>query len=136
MATFQYLEQRDSSDNITREGVVSKSTAYATSDNQGAYDTIAADLNYLGDKTSQLENTVNNVVDAATQSLTKTLSDNMHAQYPVGSYIYTDKSAAPNTWLPYMSDTKWEQAPGRVLIGAGTATDANGTSVCIFKRIS
>jgi len=60
MATFQYLEQRDNSDNITRQGVVSKSTAYATSDNQGAYDTIAADLNYLGDKTSQLENTVNN----------------------------------------------------------------------------
>lgn len=61
-------------------------------------------------------------VAAAVTSVTKTLSDNMHAQYPVGSYIYSDKADNPATYLPYMSDTTWVQtAAGRVLIGAGTA---------------
>ena len=61
-------------------------------------------------------------IKEAVSSVTKTLSDNMHAQYPVGSYIYSDKADNPATYLPYMSDTTWEQtAAGRVLIGAGTA---------------
>lgn len=65
---------------------------------------------------------IKSAVDAAISSVTKTLSDNMHAQYPVGSYIYSDKSANPATYLPYMSDTTWVQtAAGRVLIGAGKA---------------
>lgn len=65
---------------------------------------------------------INSAVAAAVTSVTKTLSDNMHAQYPVGSYIYSDKADNPATYLPYMSDTTWVQtAAGRVLIGAGTA---------------
>lgn len=61
-------------------------------------------------------------IKEAVSAVTKTLSDNMHAQYPVGSYIYSDKADNPATYLPYMSDTTWEQtAAGRVLIGAGTA---------------
>jgi hypothetical protein len=46
-AGFQYLEQRDSSDNIVKPGVVSKKTAFATSDNAGIYDVIAEDLRVL-----------------------------------------------------------------------------------------
>lgn len=65
---------------------------------------------------------VDSAIKAAVSAVTKTLSDNMHAQYPVGSYIYSDKADNPATYLPYMSDTTWEQtAAGRVLIGAGTA---------------
>lgn len=65
---------------------------------------------------------IKSAVDAAVAGVTKTLSDNMHAQYPVGSYIYSDKADNPATYLPYMSDTTWVQtAAGRVLIGAGTA---------------
>lgn len=65
---------------------------------------------------------IKSAVAAAVTSVTKTLSDNMHAQYPVGSYIYSDKANNPATYLPYMSDTTWVQtAAGRVLIGAGTA---------------
>ncbi|WP_270455707.1 phage baseplate protein [Allisonella histaminiformans] len=61
-------------------------------------------------------------IKAAVSAVTKTLSDNMHSQYPVGSYIYSDKADNPANYLPYMSDTVWEQtAAGRVLIGAGTA---------------
>jgi hypothetical protein len=61
-------------------------------------------------------------IKEAVSAVTKTLSDNMHAQYPVGSYIYSDKADNPANYLPYMSDTTWEQtAAGRVLIGAGTA---------------
>lgn len=49
-------------------------------------------------------------------------SNLVHSQYPVGSYIYSDKADNPATYLPYMSDTTWVQtAAGRVLIGAGTA---------------
>ena len=69
-----------------------------------------------------VDSAIKSAVDAAISSVTKTLSDNMHAQYPVGSYIYSDKADNPATYLPYMSDTTWVQtAAGRVLIGAGTA---------------
>ena len=69
-----------------------------------------------------VDGAIKSAVNAAVASVTKTLSDNMHAQYPVGSYIYSDKADNPATYLPYMSDTTWEQtAAGRVLIGAGTA---------------
>lgn len=69
-----------------------------------------------------VDSAIKSAVNAAVASVTKTLSDNMHAQYPVGSYIYSDKADNPATYLPYMSDTTWEQtAAGRVLIGAGTA---------------
>ena len=65
---------------------------------------------------------VDAAIKSAVASVTKTLSDNMHSQYPVGSYIYSDKADNPSTYLPYMSDTTWVQtAAGRVLIGAGTA---------------
>lgn len=54
--------------------------------------------------------------------ITQLFSTLMHTQYPVGSYIYSDKADNPATYLPYMSDTTWVQtAKGRVLIGAGTA---------------
>ena len=69
-----------------------------------------------------VDSAINSAVASAVTSVTKTLSDNMHAQYPVGSYIYSDKADNPATYLPYMSDTTWVQtAKGRVLIGAGTA---------------
>lgn len=69
-----------------------------------------------------VDSAIKSAVNAAVASVTKTLSDNMHAQYPVGSYIYSDKADNPANYLPYMSDTTWEQtAAGRVLIGAGTA---------------
>ena len=48
-AGFQYLEQRDSNDNIVKPGVVSKKSAFATSDNAGIYDVIAEDLRVLHD---------------------------------------------------------------------------------------
>ena len=61
---------------------------------------------------------------------TALISAVVHAIYPVGSIIYSEKAANPATYLPYMSDTKWVQtAQGRVLIGAGTGTDANGTKM-------
>ena len=69
-----------------------------------------------------VDSAIKSAVNAAISSVTKTLSENMHAQYPVGSYIYSDKADNPATYLPYMSDTTWVQtAAGRVLIGAGTA---------------
>lgn len=65
---------------------------------------------------------VDSAIKSAVASVTKTLSANMHAQYPVGCYLYSDKANNPATYLPYMSDTTWIQtAAGRVLIGAGKA---------------
>lgn len=70
----------------------------------------------------EMQTAITNAINSALASVTKTLSNNMHAQYPVGSYIYSDKADNPATYLPYMSDTTWVQtAAGRVLIGAGTA---------------
>ena len=72
--------------------------------------------------TKETASAIKSAVDAAVARITKTLSDNMHAQYPVGCYIYSDKAKNPATYLPYMSDTIWVQtAAGRVLIGVGTA---------------
>lgn len=69
-----------------------------------------------------VDSAIKSAVNAAVASVTKTLSANMHAQYPVGCYLYSDKANNPATYLPYMSDTTWVQtAAGRVLIGAGKA---------------
>lgn len=71
---------------------------------------------------TEVDTAISAAINSAVAAVTKTLSDNMHAQYPVGSYIYSDKADNPATYLPYMSDTTWVQtAAGRVLIGAGTA---------------
>lgn len=75
-----------------------------------------------GEITKAITSAINSLHNTIKSEITKTLSDTMHAQYPVGSYIYSDKSDNPATYLPYMSDTTWVQtAAGRVLIGAGTA---------------
>jgi len=44
---YQYIEERDSGDNIIIEGVVSKKSAFTTSDNQGIFDAFGHDLNWL-----------------------------------------------------------------------------------------
>jgi hypothetical protein len=54
---FQYLEQRDTQDAITKEGVVSKKTPFATADNAGIYDTIAENFRYLKDELDNVTNT-------------------------------------------------------------------------------
>ena len=57
MKGFQYLEQRDTQDTITKEGVVSKKTPFATADNAGIYDTIAENFRYLKDELDNITNT-------------------------------------------------------------------------------
>ena len=85
------------------------------------YDKTPNDDTELPNK-AYVDSAIKSAVEAAVTSVTKTLSDNMHSQYRVGSYIYSDKADNPATYLPYMSNTKWVQtAAGRVLIGAGTA---------------
>ena len=51
---FQYIEQRDSDDNITHAGVVSKKSPFATADNRGILDVISEDLRVLYDDMSSL----------------------------------------------------------------------------------
>ena len=51
---FQYIEQRDSDDNVTHAGVVSKTSPFATADNRGILDVIAEDLRALYDDMSSL----------------------------------------------------------------------------------
>lgn len=113
-----------------------KWTAYGTTVTDGSckwkvntdsQDTMVSERNKAIDDlhaaiTKETASAIKSAVDAAVADVTKTLSANMHAQYPVGSYIYSDKADNPATYLPYMSDTTWVQtAAGRVLIGAGTA---------------
>lgn len=57
MKGFQYLEQRDTHDAITKEGVVSKKTPFATADNAGIYDTIAENFRYLKDAVDNISDT-------------------------------------------------------------------------------
>ena len=51
---FQYLEERDASDKITRAGVVSKKSAFVSPDNAGIYDAIALDLRLLAEAATSL----------------------------------------------------------------------------------
>lgn len=60
---FQYLEERDATDNITHTGVVSKKSAFATSDNAGIYDSVAKDLRLLAEEVTSLSD------NAAAQSI-------------------------------------------------------------------
>ena len=68
-AGFQYLEQRDANDTITKDGVVGKNSPFATSDNSGIYDIIAEDLRWLKENVddvkdlSELEAIKQSVID-------------------------------------------------------------------------
>ena len=56
-AGFQYLEQRDANDVITKDGVVGKNSPFSTSDNSGIYDIIAENLRWLKDNVDDVKDT-------------------------------------------------------------------------------
>ena len=62
-AGFQYLEQRDANDTITKNGVVGKNSPFATSDNSGIYDIIAEDLRWLKENIDDItdDDTLNSI---------------------------------------------------------------------------
>lgn len=67
-AGFQYLEQRDVNDTITKDGVVGKNSPFATSDNSGIYDVIAEDLRWLKENVDDVKDTSD--LEAIKQSVT------------------------------------------------------------------
>ena len=67
-AGFQYLEQRDANDTITKDGVVGKNSPFATSDNSGIYDIIAEDLRWLKENVDDVKDTSD--LEAIKQSVT------------------------------------------------------------------
>lgn len=67
-AGFQYLEQRDANDTITKDGVVGKNSPFATSDNSGIYDVIAEDLRWLKENVDDVKDTSD--LEAIKQSVT------------------------------------------------------------------
>ena len=72
-AGFQYLEQRDANDTITKDGVVGKNSPFATSDNSGIYDIIAEDLRWLKENVDDVKDTSN--LEAIKQSVTDMYND-------------------------------------------------------------
>lgn len=67
-AGFQYLEQRDANDTITKDGVVGKNSPFATSDNSGIYDIIAEDLRWLKENVDDVKDL--SELEAIKQSVT------------------------------------------------------------------
>ena len=67
-AGFQYLEQRDANNTITKDGVVGKNSPFATSDNSGIYDIIAEDLRWLKENIDDVKDTSD--LEAIKQSVT------------------------------------------------------------------
>lgn len=67
---FQYMEQRDSSDAVTKEGVVSKKTSFCTADNKGIYDTIAENFRAIYETTKNLQ-LISSVAGSRTYTITK-----------------------------------------------------------------
>lgn len=72
-AGFQYLEQRDANDKITKDGVVGKNSPFATSDNSGIYDVIAEDLRWLKENVDDVKDTSD--LEAIKQSVTDMYND-------------------------------------------------------------
>ena len=72
-AGFQYLEQRDANDVITKDGVVGKNSPFATSDNSGIYDIIAEDLRWLKENIDDVKDTSD--LEAIKQSVTDMYND-------------------------------------------------------------
>lgn len=72
-AGFQYLEQRDANDTITKDGVVGKNSPFATSDNSGIYDIIAEDLRWLKENIDDVNDTSD--LEAIKQSVTDMYND-------------------------------------------------------------
>lgn len=72
-AGFQYLEQRDANDTITKDGVVGKNSPFATSDNSGIYDVIAEDLRWLKENVDDVKDTSD--LEAIKQSVTDMYND-------------------------------------------------------------
>jgi hypothetical protein len=72
-AGFQYLEQRDANDTITKDGVVGKNSPFATSDNSGIYDIIAEDLRWLKENVDDVKDTSD--LEAIKQSVTDMYND-------------------------------------------------------------
>ena len=102
-----------------------KWTAYGTTVTDGTVKW-AMETDVQGTITGEMQTAITSALDALHDTIKTEMQTEMktamHAQYPVGSYIYSDKAGNPATYLPYMSDTTWVQtAAGRVLIGAGTA---------------
>lgn len=67
-AGFQYLEQRDANDTITKDGVVGKNSPFATSDNSGIYDIIAENLRWLKENVDDVKDL--SELEAIKQSVT------------------------------------------------------------------
>lgn len=102
-----------------------KWTAYGTTVTDGTVKW-KVETDVQGTITGEMQTAITSAIDALHDTIKTEMQTEMktamHAQYPVGSYIYSDKADNPATYLPYMSDTTWVQtAAGRVLIGAGTA---------------
>lgn len=102
-----------------------KWTAYGTTVTDGMVKW-KVETDVQGTMDSEMQTAITSAIDALHDTIKTEMQTEMktamHAQYPVGSYIYSDKADNPATYLPYMSDTTWVQtAAGRVLIGAGTA---------------
>lgn len=72
-AGFQYLEQRDANDKITKDGVVGKNSPFATSDNSGIYDIIAENLRWLKENVDDVKDTSD--LEAIKQSVTDMYND-------------------------------------------------------------
>ncbi|EEX70030.1 phage baseplate protein [Mitsuokella multacida] len=67
-AGFQYLEQRDANDTITKNGVVGKNSPFSAPDNSGIYDVIAEDLRWLKENIDDVKDTSD--LEAIKQSVT------------------------------------------------------------------
>lgn len=72
-AGFQYLEQRDVNDTITKDGVVGKNSPFSTSDNSGIYDVIAENLRWLKENIDDVKDTSD--LEAIKQSVTDMYND-------------------------------------------------------------
>lgn len=89
-AGFQYLEQRDANDSITKNGVVSKNSPFATSDNSGIYDVIAENFRAIKDMldTVSSSNDLSSIRDEV-----KTMYDDMRTNEKFGSIEATEQAA-------------------------------------------
>ena len=103
---FQYLEERDTSDAITHEGVVSKKTSYTTSDNKGIYDAVAKNLRLLKEGLESVSDSTE------MQDIKKSISD-----------MYNEMKSNPN-WGDAAAKAQAEEALKQAKAAAESAAQA------------
>lgn len=127
-AGFQYLEQRDSEDNIVKEGVVSKKSAFATSDNAGIYDTIAENFRVMREAIKYALDDEGNVIPSALGGTLTINSYQADGSLLTQTYVGNENVTVDNLVTKDSIDSMYASADDLATLNSTVATNTSNIS--------